>query len=67
VPEDVTPSLSLGMSIDHVIGISGSFVCGAIWMNFGPEYVFVLAAAVSLANLLVARGIKLKSQEETAV
>ena len=59
VPEDVTPSLSFGMSIDHVIGITGSFVCGAIWMNFGPEYVFVLAALVSLANLIVANGIKL--------
>ena len=66
VPEDVTPSLSLGMSIDHVIGITGSFVCGAIWMNLGPEYVFVLAALVSLANLLVARGIKLEPQEKTA-
>lgn len=58
VPEDVTPSLSMGMSIDHVVAIAGSFVCGVIWHNWGPEYVFVVAGAMSLGNLLVARGIK---------
>ncbi|MDR1320261.1 MAG: MFS transporter [Gracilibacteraceae bacterium] len=57
-PEDVTPSLSLGMSIDHVIGIIGSFFCGTIWYIWGPEYVFLLAGVLSLANLLVARGLK---------
>jgi predicted MFS family arabinose efflux permease len=60
-PEDVTPSLSLGMSIDHVLAIAGATVCGVIWQQFGPEYVFILAGALSLLNFFVARGIKLKS------
>jgi predicted MFS family arabinose efflux permease len=59
-PEDVTPSLSLGMSIDHVFAIAGSAVCGLIWYEFGPEYVFVLAGVMSLGNMLVAKGIKIK-------
>jgi predicted MFS family arabinose efflux permease len=58
-PEDVTPSLSLGMSIDHVLAIAGASVCGVIWYNFGAEYVFILAGLMSLGNLLLARGIKL--------
>jgi predicted MFS family arabinose efflux permease len=58
VPEDVTPSLSLGMSIDHVMAIAGAAVCGVIWGRFGPEYVFILAGFMSLINLAVAWGIK---------
>jgi MFS family permease len=59
-PEDVTPSLSLGMSIDHVLAIMGATVCGAIWAHYGPEYVFAVAGGLSLINLFVARGIKVK-------
>jgi predicted MFS family arabinose efflux permease len=59
-PEDVTPSLSLGMSIDHVLAIAGATLCGAVWARFGPEYVFVIAGGLSLINLFVARGIKVK-------
>jgi predicted MFS family arabinose efflux permease len=67
VPEDVTPSLSLGMSIDHVVAIVGSYLCGVIWFLWGPQYVFLIAGALSLLNLLVARQIKLepaRSSEE---
>jgi predicted MFS family arabinose efflux permease len=58
-PEDVTPSLSLGMSIDHVLAIAGATVCGVIWQQFGPEYVFVFAGVLSLLNFIIARGIKI--------
>ncbi|MDR2600645.1 MAG: MFS transporter [Oscillospiraceae bacterium] len=61
-PEDVTPSLSLGMSIDHLVAIAGAMVCGFIWNQFGPEYVFIFAGFISLINLFVAKGIKLKNQ-----
>jgi predicted MFS family arabinose efflux permease len=57
-PDDVTPSLSLGMSIDHVVAILGAFFCGTVWEVWGPEYVFLIAGVLSLANGLVASGIK---------
>ena len=56
--EDVTSSLTVGMAIDHIVSILGSLACGAVWYNFGPEYVFVIAGLLSLLNLLVANGIK---------
>ena len=62
-PEDVTPSLSLGMSIDHVVAIIGSYICGVIWYNWGPEYVFIIAGIMSFMNLLIAKGIKLDNVE----
>jgi len=56
--EDVTPSLSTGMAIDHVFAITCAFICGIIWDAWGPEYVFIFAAILSAANFFVAYGIK---------
>ncbi|MDR1135233.1 MAG: MFS transporter [Clostridiales Family XIII bacterium] len=56
--EDVTPSLTLGMGIDHVIAIIGASICGSIWFVFGPEYVFIIAGILSLLNLVAAIGIR---------
>jgi predicted MFS family arabinose efflux permease len=56
--EDVTPTLSAGMAIDHVFAIIGAVLCGIVWDAWGPEYVFVIAAIISAANLVAAYGIK---------
>ena len=56
--EDVTPSLSTGMAIDHVFAIICALICGIIWDSWGPEYVFVFAAILSAANFYVVYGIK---------
>jgi len=56
--EDVTPSLSTGMAIDHVFAIVCAYFCGIIWDVWGPEYVFIFAAILSAANFVVAYGIK---------
>jgi MFS family permease len=58
VPEDVTPSLTLGMAIDHVVAIVGSYICGLVWFRWGPEFVFLIAGSLSLINLIAAQGIK---------
>jgi predicted MFS family arabinose efflux permease len=57
-PEDITPSLTLGMAIDHVVAIVGSYLCGLVWFRWGPEFVFLIAGLLSLVNLVAARGIK---------
>lgn len=57
-PEDVTPSLTLGMTIDHVVAIIGAYLCGIVWETWGPEFVFLIAGALSLLNLIAAAGIK---------
>jgi predicted MFS family arabinose efflux permease len=57
-PEDVTPSLSAGMAIDHCLAIIGAFLCGIVWDVWGPEYVFIIAAVVSATNMVVAYGVK---------
>ena len=64
--EDVTPSLTVGMAIDHVVSIAGSLICGTVWYVWGPEYVFVIAGILSLVNLIVAAGIRIKPPESVS-
>ena len=58
VPEDITPTLSLGISMDHVMSICFAMLGGVIWYNYGPQYIFFLVAGLSFINLYVA--VKLK-------
>ena len=51
---EIAPTLSTGMSIDHVISIVGAFLGGLAWSAWGPQYVFYIAAALSLGNVLIA-------------
>jgi len=57
-PSDVTPTLSLGLSIDHVVSITCAFLGGIVWTYWGPQYIFFLASALSCVNLYVAFKVK---------
>ena len=57
-PEDVVPTLAVGQTLDHVLSILGAFLCGFLWKEWGPQYVFVLAALLSVANMAVAMRLK---------
>lgn len=53
-PTDVTPTLTLGQSMDHFVSIICAYLGGIIWVAWGPQYIFFLAAGLSLINLYVA-------------
>ena len=57
-PEDVTPTLATGMAMDHVLSITSAILCGWLWFELGPQYVFVFAGVLAIANMFVARRIK---------
>ena len=52
--EDVTASLSLGVTIDHTISMSIPTLGGLIWIFYGYQYVFIGAAGVALLTLIAA-------------
>lgn len=54
VPSDVTPTLTLGQSMDHFVSIICAYVGGIIWSVWGPQYIFFLAGILSFVNLYVA-------------
>ncbi|WP_249029094.1 MFS transporter [Tannockella kyphosi] len=53
--EEVLSTISFGLSLDHVVAICCSYICGIIWTNYGPHYIFILAASFSIVNLVVAK------------
>ncbi len=57
-PADITPTLSLGVSMDHFVSIICAYLGGIVWSVWGPQYIFFLAAALSLVNLYVATKVK---------
>ncbi len=55
---DITPTLSLGLSLDHIVSIMCAYLGGIIWSVWGPQYIFFLAASLSFVNLYVASKVK---------
>ncbi|MEG1255067.1 MFS transporter [Clostridium sp.] len=58
-PQDITPTLSLGISMDHIVSIICAYIGGIVWSAWGPQYIFFLAAGFSFVNLFVARKVKI--------
>jgi len=51
---EVTRTLSVGLSVDHIMAIIASPIMGLIWDSFGVQYVFYLAAASALFQVIAA-------------
>lgn len=59
-PEDLSPTLSLGISIDHIVSMSIPTLGGLVWRgagNHGYRWVFLGGAFIALLNFIVTRGI----------
>jgi predicted MFS family arabinose efflux permease len=53
-PSEVTRTLSVGLSVDHVMAIIASPVMGLIWNAWGVQYVFYLAAVSAVFQVAAA-------------
>ena len=61
-PADVSPTLSLGTSLDHIMTMFLPLLGGMVWYNAGPngyKYVFLGGAALAVINYLSSRLIQL--------
>jgi len=61
-PDHVTPTLSMGVSIDHFFSISVALISGIIWNRFGYQYVFLCGAAIAVINFFSVLRIKIPSR-----
>jgi hypothetical protein len=64
---DITPTLTLGQSMDHFVSILCAYLGGIVWMSWGPQYIFFLAAGLSVVNLVVAIVVKIPADSEVHV
>lgn len=59
-PEDVTQTLTMAVTIDHVFSISVALLGGFIWIKWGYQYVFLMGAVIAIVNTFSAMRIKTK-------
>ncbi len=52
-PADITPTVSLGITIDHAVAMSLPILSGYIWEAWGYRWVFILAGAIALAGFFI--------------
>ena len=47
---ELTSTLTLGTTIDHVFSISLALLGGVLWSTVGYQYIFLLGAAIALLS-----------------
>nr|MEE4267777.1 MFS transporter [Candidatus Krumholzibacteria bacterium] len=55
---DITPTISLGITIDHTVAMTLPILSGFLWENYGHQWVFILAGAIALVGMVVCMQIK---------
>lgn len=63
--QDVVSTLSMGISLDHIVSIMAAIAGGFVWSVWGSQWVFFFAAFFSLGNLYVAY--KVQPEKEKAL
>ncbi len=58
--EDLRPTLSLGLSLDHVVSITCAIFAGYLWDTLGPQYIFLMTATMSMFNVFIAKKAKIE-------
>ncbi len=61
--DNIVDTISLGISMDHVIAISCSMLSGLVWKYVGPQYVFYTTACLSIINVLIASKVKINNEK----
>jgi predicted MFS family arabinose efflux permease len=63
MPEDVQPTLTAGVTIDHIFSISVALLGGLIWNAFGFQYVFLLGTVIAVVNLFFVNQMRLPDRK----
>jgi predicted MFS family arabinose efflux permease len=57
-PEEITPNISLGQTLNHVAAVIIPVAGGLLWEALGAQYTFLVGVAIALASLALAQLIK---------
>ncbi len=57
-PEDISPTLSLGVTINHLVSMSIPAAGGLLWMKYGHPAVFAGAAGIAALMFVVSRQVR---------
>ena len=60
-PNEIIPTLTTGISLDHAVSMTMPILGGLIWTAFGFQYVFLFAALIAIINIILSLRIKTKT------
>lgn len=52
-PSEITPTISMGITIDHSVAMTLPVLSGWIWVTYGFRWVFLLAGAIAVVGFFV--------------
>jgi len=52
-PSEITPTISLGVTIDHAVAMTLPVLSGYIWSMYGFRWVFLLAGAIAVGGFFI--------------
>jgi len=58
-PADITPTISMGITIDHAVAMSLPALSGFIWEEWGFRWVFILAGAIAAGGFFLCLKIRI--------
>lgn len=61
---DITPSLSLGVTLDHAVSMTIPALGGILWAAFGYKSVFIVATVLSLITFIIAYIMKMPERQD---
>lgn len=57
---EITTTLSVGLSVDHILAIIVSSIFGIIWSNAGAQYVFYICSVTAIIQIVVGLSLRPK-------
>jgi len=52
-PSEITPTISMGITIDHAVAMTLPILSGYIWEAYGFQWVFILAGSIAFVGFFV--------------
>jgi len=59
-PEDITPNISLGQTINHIAAVVIPVAGGIVWEAFGSQYTFLIGVGVVLLSLVAMQWMRIE-------
>jgi len=62
-PADITPTISTGITIDHIVAMSLPILSGWLWEHHGHKWVFLLAGGIALIGFFICLQIRIPPRD----
>lgn len=66
-PEEITPNISLGQTINHIAAVVVPLVGGVVWGTLGAQYTFLAGVVIVLVSLGLTRTMRVPLKEAVPV